>query len=1270
MEQAMNYDPLDMEKTIGRDEVREGCSLKEGERLGQYRIIRELGKGGMGEVYEAENAVNHKRVALKVLPRAATGGTFVDRFRVESRVMMDLRHPHIVQVHHAGEENGVFYLTMDLVLGPEGQPLSLEDLLGIRGGQKTGDRSGATGASRPAEAASGKKPGPGDRGTGPEAARKGPLSSKEVAALAMQICDAVSYAHGKQIIHRDLKPMNVLIDEKGGAQVADFGLAKVVGTEYLQTVIQRSISISLSERSIGEAATMPGPGRAGTVASSAQSLLGTYDYMAPEQKAGGEVSPRSDVFALGVIFYRMLTGRKPEGRFKPPSQYGHPKGWDAIVSKCLEPDPSERYADAEALKNVLVPLAGASGVRPASGAGRGLAVAAAAALLAGLAVAAFMLVREKQGAGSVDPPLAARTAQYQAEKMLERMRTLDLGGKFAQSWTNYAAAVAEAGNMVDRKKYAKASEKLRGLTNEFALVLEAGAARTAALAALEQTRDLAGVPGIGGRLAACKAQMDRTQTLIDERKYFEARNEYKEAAEELAQLVPLAELRTAGAAALAALQSLSPEQGFGARLAECSNRLAAADANAGGKRLAEATEGYQALQAELTGLQELDAARSAAVAALGRAQALTPSGGFGARTAGCSNRLAEAGALVAERKYADARTEFEAVSAACAQLLELDPLRKAAADACAKAQLAQAEELATNEWNQARAASMAAAAMSAEGDFGPARDKWQEAATLFARAGDQAKESRDRLRQQNEQAAKNEATERIAADYADYVRLETKAQRTAWLAARVATRKAPWAAAAGLNVPEALVLLAGLHQEGCGVEKSEEEAQALYARAAAGGNAYAQGRLGEMNEAGLGGLKQDLAKAIELYQQAAAAGSAPAQCRLGCLYRDGRGVRRDEAKAVDLFRQSAAGGNLEALAHLGWMRENGLGGLDPDPQAARDCYQKAAAGGIACAFSRLGRMQERGLGGLAPDGAKAMACYRQAAKGGDADGWNLLGLMLEVGKGGLEPDEELAVKCYRQAVSNGNANAKSNLGRMYEEGRGGLPVDLRQAKNLFMQAAAAGDPDGKFNYGRAYEFGWDEPAPDFRKAVEHYVRAADKGHAEAQFRLAQMSEKGLGLPKDCLKARDWYLLAAAQGHLEAQIDLARLYEKGVGMAKDEAEAAKWYEEAAKQGDAECQLAIAVRYENGLGVGRNEAAAVRWYRKAAAQNVVEALYRLGCMYRDGRGVVQNDAEAVKWFQQAVDAGHVHAQRDLAVLQKTMRRKAAKRIRRPSRRAAGA
>jgi formylglycine-generating enzyme required for sulfatase activity/tRNA A-37 threonylcarbamoyl transferase component Bud32 len=325
-----------------------GYTLGAGEVLGQYRIVRPLGRGGMGEVYEAENVVNRKRVALKVLPRAATGGTFVDRFRIESRVMMDLEHPGIVRVHHAGEEQGVYYLTMDLVTGPDGSPHSLEDLLAAqRRGQGAGER---------------------------------PFAEHEVRRMALEVCEALAYAHGKGVVHRDLKPANLLVGPDGSLRVTDFGLAKVVGSDYLQTVIERSISLSLAgeaDRSLGDQATQ-GPG-ARRPSSSARALLGTYDYMAPEQKSGGEITPRADIYAFGVLLYRLLTGEKPEGAYKAPSRLGRSRRWDVIVERCLQRNPADRYASAAELRQALAGAARRPRVwKAAAFAAAGLAAAAAA----------------------------------------------------------------------------------------------------------------------------------------------------------------------------------------------------------------------------------------------------------------------------------------------------------------------------------------------------------------------------------------------------------------------------------------------------------------------------------------------------------------------------------------------------------------------------------------------------------------------------------------------------------------------------------------------------------------------------------------------------------------------------------------------------------------------------------------------------------------------------------------------------------------------------
>ncbi len=313
-----------METLVNRESGAHRYSFSVGDRLGSYEVLRPLGAGGMGEVYLVEHRLMHKRYALKVLPSALFGNDqFVDRFRIEARVMADLNHPNIVQVHHMDELNGVYYLTMDYVVGPDGEPQTLDDLI-----KKT----------------------------------DGKLDELIVKEFVLQICSALRYAHGfrgKGVVHRDLKPSNILLsknrEEEGGKslahafsiKIADFGLAKVVGEDYLKSVIEQSVSLSLrpSNCSLGDKKTLV-EGEVDEEGTSARSILGTYEYMSPEQKRGEKVDARSDIFALGLILYVMLTARKPEGRWKLPSQLGCSLGWDAIVERCLEPDAHERVQSA------------------------------------------------------------------------------------------------------------------------------------------------------------------------------------------------------------------------------------------------------------------------------------------------------------------------------------------------------------------------------------------------------------------------------------------------------------------------------------------------------------------------------------------------------------------------------------------------------------------------------------------------------------------------------------------------------------------------------------------------------------------------------------------------------------------------------------------------------------------------------------------------------------------------------------------------------------
>jgi serine/threonine protein kinase len=359
----MNDPSIGASPTIPANIKRHAYSLQENDRVGDYLIIHPLGKGGMGQVYLAKNIVTEKSVALKLLPPDVQGREFLERFRTESRVMSDLNHPNIVRVHHAGEDKGLYYIVMDYIEGPEGSPRTLQDHLDHQ------------------------------RGSGIESTRAQEWQ-EEVQRIALQICEGLDHAHQKGIIHRDLKPANILLDKDLNVRIVDFGLAKVVGEEYLSELIKQSVSLSIG-KSIGELdtefANQRRPQYEGT---STGALLGTYEYMSPEQKAGARVSKQSDIYALGVILYRMLTGANPQGMAKPPSFYGASKKWDPIVGKCLETHFHDRFEDVKTLSSRMKTLR--------FGGSPKLKLLSFAALLA---IASGTWIFFQQGAGDAVPQL-------------------------------------------------------------------------------------------------------------------------------------------------------------------------------------------------------------------------------------------------------------------------------------------------------------------------------------------------------------------------------------------------------------------------------------------------------------------------------------------------------------------------------------------------------------------------------------------------------------------------------------------------------------------------------------------------------------------------------------------------------------------------------------------------------------------------------------------------------------------------------------------------
>ncbi|HEY5645223.1 MAG TPA: serine/threonine-protein kinase, partial [Pseudomonadales bacterium] len=217
-----------------------------GQMLLHYRLVEQIGEGGMGVVWKAEDTTLGREAAIKLLPQGfADDAERLARFEREAKVLATLAHPNIAAIYGLHEVSGTRFLAMELVPG---------DDLSVR-------------------------------------VAAGPLPVDEALAIAAQIADALQAAHEQGIIHRDLKPANLRVGEDGRVRVLDFGLAKAV-----ETVTASDLSPTFS----------PTVTSAGSVAGV---ILGTAGYMSPEQARGKPVDRQTDVWSFGCVLYELLTGR-------------------------------------------------------------------------------------------------------------------------------------------------------------------------------------------------------------------------------------------------------------------------------------------------------------------------------------------------------------------------------------------------------------------------------------------------------------------------------------------------------------------------------------------------------------------------------------------------------------------------------------------------------------------------------------------------------------------------------------------------------------------------------------------------------------------------------------------------------------------------------------------------------------------------------------------------------------------------------------------------
>jgi len=311
-------------------------SLKSGDRVSHYRIVEQIGAGGMGLIFRAEDLTLQRSVALKVLSGATTavGGPRARLLR-EARVSAALNHPNICTIYEVHEADDVSFIAMEFIDGE-----TLHDLL----------------------------------------RRAGPPPIDRLLDIAVEIADGLAEAHARRVVHRDLKPQNIMVTPQGRVKILDFGLA-----------------IPALRSAAGDPGSVEGPGPVaapdpGGVRSLGSlptgdggpsgGLHGTIPYMSPEQALGRELDVRSDLFSFGTVLYELATGARPfdaegatatlariiEAEPVPPSRLkpGLPAGLERVLLRCLEKQPAERYADARDLVRVLLDLRGALAARAGS----------------------------------------------------------------------------------------------------------------------------------------------------------------------------------------------------------------------------------------------------------------------------------------------------------------------------------------------------------------------------------------------------------------------------------------------------------------------------------------------------------------------------------------------------------------------------------------------------------------------------------------------------------------------------------------------------------------------------------------------------------------------------------------------------------------------------------------------------------------------------------------------------------------------------------------
>ena len=1242
--------------------------------MNRYRVISELGQGGMGVVYECLDETGGVKVALKALPPELSHNTIeMEDIKENFQLVEKLVHQNIAVCKNLERDpdNGNYYLIMECCAG--------EDLRRyIKRKRKAGD-----------------------------------LTLEAVQPIIMQVASALDYAHKQKIIHRDIKPGNILINKDGEIKVLDFGLAAQIHTSMNR--------VSAANQGTSGTAPYMAPeqwcGRRQTAATDQYALA----VMTYEMLAGYLPFDCSDK----EVLQQAVLNQQPEPIGNIPA--GTQKALDRAMSK----DPEKRFAScsdfADALKGQKIKLKVNQQVQtktetPTAPTPRKRGCLPLIIILLVIGVLGYLLKPSTQPDSTVKPAQPAqpvqpadRTSQIPPEldkektdlklKILEleaRFAKLDMdcGSAFQNKYAEFRRNVQAAGlaahpsNSIQYYKQAQQTaewllqnapqgKEAKLLLAEVNTFLQSAdrptmlefAAPTFKLAQTDfnnansnyQAGNFSaalefGVKARTGFTAAASAAADnKVKKLLQnaramQDKDYHAMQKYAEEVlaiqsgnQEAQELLQLAKKKLLPALAITATLDnkkvaawaltddnkvvnfseapfmLTENQMYHLLVwAKSGDRIFARDisGNAAGQGIMQMN-----VQLQEIAISNAETMKICEAALQGSAQAQHQLGECYYNGAGITRNTAEAlnwyqraaGQGYTESLYALAQHFYNNRNKDGNLPTAIKYLRMAADKAHAEAQY--------------KLGYCYSQGIGVQPDPGKAVKYFQQAAAQ----------------------GHAEAQYYLGLFYFSGIGVEKNVQK----AIKYFQQAAP-------NTPVAMSHLGYLYKMGKGVEKNTAEADRCFRLAlqnglrekAERGLADAQFYLGYLYDTG-SGIAANAREAIKWYSKAAAQGHTSAQHNLGLKYLRNPEVK-NEREAVKYFRMVADKDFATAQYILAKCYYEGKG-VEQNYTEAFKYYSKAAAKDLAAAQYMLGECYYFGRG-VEQNFYEAFKYYSLVAAENYAETQYALGRCYYFGKG-VAKDYYQAFQYFNKAAGKQHIRAQYYLGECYFKGRG-VSQNKQTGIKWYQKSAAQKDPLAQCALAWLYKIGdgvkknTAESDRYFRLAHQNGLRReAEQGDITAQYYLGYCYESGSGVPQDYQEGFNWTRKAAEQGLAGAQSNLALYYLNGTGVQQDSAEGVKWFRKAAEQGHADAQNNLGYCYLNGLGVKRNHSEAFSYFRKAAETGDAYAhpytLFNMGLCYEKGYGITRNVNEAIKYYRQAAEEGHDGAKKALQRLQRYRR-----------------